>query len=299
MGIKNLNKFIIKYAPNAIKIIKNEELYNKKIAIDVSLIMHQYLFAIGNKLNNKITNLHIHVILIKTISLLKEKIIPIFVFDGTMPELKKNTILKRQQNNHKQHIYISKEQYIETTKILDLLGIQWIISPNEADSQCAYLSKFNLVDYVISEDMDLLAFGTKKLLRGNKNKKIEISLDIILNTIDITYEQFIDICILLGCDYSPTILGLGIVKIYKFIKVYKSIKNILLLDSFKLDNTYFNISLEFKNKYIEVYNYFKNPDIKIVDSVILKNYNKNELINILIFNYNYDKKILDRILICL
>lgn len=295
MGIKNLTKFINKFAPNAIKIIKNEELRGKKIAIDMSLIMHQYLFAIGNKLNYKITALHIHAVLVKTVSYLKNEIIPIFVYDGVMPNLKDNNIIKRQKNN-KYNIIVTREQYYETTEILDLLGVQWIIAPTEADGQCAYLSKNNLVDYVLSEDLDLLAFGTKKLLRNYKNNsKLEISLDKILETININYDQFIDICILLGCDYAPTIKGLGIIKIYNFIKYYNSIKNVLMLDSFELNYFTYKINEEFKNKYTLVHNYFKNAKVKNVNSVIIKKYKKDELYDLLLNKYNYEIKILDNI----
>ena len=295
MGIKNLTKFINKYAPDAIKIIKNEELKGKKIAIDMSLIMHQYLFAIGDKLNYKINALHIHAVLVKTLSYLKNKIIPIFVYDGVMPDIKDNTIIKRQKNN-KYNIIITKEQYYETIEILDLLGVQWIIAPTEADAQCAYLSKNNLVDYVLSEDLDLLTFGTKKLLRNYKNNsKLEISLDKILELLKINYDQFIDICILLGCDYTPTIKGLGIVKIYKFIKQYNSIQKVLMLSSFELNNIIYNISEEFKNKYTIVHNYFKNSKVKKIDIIIIKKCNKEELYNILLNKYNYEIKILDNI----
>lgn len=43
-------------------------------------------------------------------------------------------------------------------------GIKFIIAPYEADAQLAYLSRNNIVDIIITEDSDLLAFGAKKIL---------------------------------------------------------------------------------------------------------------------------------------
>lgn len=43
-------------------------------------------------------------------------------------------------------------------------GIKYIIAPYEADAQLAYLSRNGIVDIVITEDSDLLAFGAKKIL---------------------------------------------------------------------------------------------------------------------------------------
>ena len=37
--------------------------------------------------------------------------------------------------------------------------IQCVIAPYEADSQLAYLNKTEIVDFIITEDSDLLLFG--------------------------------------------------------------------------------------------------------------------------------------------
>jgi exonuclease-1 len=48
----------------------------------------------------------------------------------------------------------------------ELCGCGWkcIVAPYEADAQLAYLSRAGLVDFVISEDSDLLVFGARKVL---------------------------------------------------------------------------------------------------------------------------------------
>jgi len=43
-------------------------------------------------------------------------------------------------------------------------NIECIVSPYEADAQLAYLSRIDYVDVVISEDSDLLAYGSKRVL---------------------------------------------------------------------------------------------------------------------------------------
>lgn len=42
-----------------------------------------------------------------------------------------------------------------------------------------------------------------------------------------TMEQFIDLCILLGCDYCPTIRGIGPKKAHELIREHKTIENVL------------------------------------------------------------------------
>jgi len=42
--------------------------------------------------------------------------------------------------------------------------VDYIVSPYEADAQLAYLYHQKIVDVVITEDSDLLAFGVDKVL---------------------------------------------------------------------------------------------------------------------------------------
>lgn len=49
----------------------------------------------------------------------------------------------------------------------------------------------------------------------------------MIKELDLTEEQFIDMCILCGCDYAQKIQGIGPVKAYKLIKDLDCIENIL------------------------------------------------------------------------
>jgi flap endonuclease-1 len=40
-------------------------------------------------------------------------------------------------------------------------------------------------------------------------------------------EEFIDLCIMCGCDYTANITGIGPVKAYNFIKDVKTIENVI------------------------------------------------------------------------
>lgn len=52
-------------------------------------------------------------------------------------------------------------------------------------------------------------------------------MDKMLRGFDMTMEQFIDLCILLGCDYCPTVRGIGPKKAFDLISQHKSIEAIL------------------------------------------------------------------------
>lgn len=42
-------------------------------------------------------------------------------------------------------------------------GVDCLVAPYEADAQLAYLNKTGMVQAIITEDSDLLAFGCKKV----------------------------------------------------------------------------------------------------------------------------------------
>lgn len=78
--------------------------------------------------------------------------------------------------------------------------------------------------------MDALTFQTSILLRGFNSKKepiTEINYEEMLKGLDLTYEEFVDLCILCGCDYTNTIEGVGPATAYKFIKDFKTIEKVI------------------------------------------------------------------------
>jgi flap endonuclease-1 len=254
MGIKNLLKFLSDY-PEIIKENVSNNFYGKKIAIDISILIYQVVIAIRNSgsdlTNNKgeITS-HILGLFNKTLSFLEKGIIPIYVFDGRPPQLKQKTLNIRKQvrkkalqrlseaNNQedkikylKRSVCISKEQINQCRELLTLMGIPYINAPEEADSELSYLCKENLVYAVLTEDMDILTFGSPKIIRNlTSNKKIplEIDLENVLKQLNFSYEEFIELCILFGCDYCPNITDVNFNVIFEIYNKHKNIENTLI-----------------------------------------------------------------------
>lgn len=111
------------------------------------------------------------------------------------------------------------------------MGIPIIEAPGEAEAQCAVLCRKGLAYAVATEDADALCFGAPKVLRRltfndptGKNLVMVLTLDKILKALSMTMDQFIDFCILCGCDYCGTIKGMGPSTAFKFIKEHGTIE---------------------------------------------------------------------------
>lgn len=114
--------------------------------------------------------------------------------------------------------------------LLRLMGFPVLEAKAEAEAQCVQLVKEKKAKAVASDDMDCLTFGAETLIRGIKTKKdpvTEINLSDVLKELELTMEEFIDFCILCGCDYCDAIENVGPVRAYDFIRKHKTIEKVL------------------------------------------------------------------------
>lgn len=280
------------------------EYKNKKIAIDISILLYQVVISVRNTgsdlTNNKgeVTS-HILGLFNKTIKLLENKIIPVYVFDGKPPDLKRKvldirrSIRKKAEEKmslaeteeekikyFKRSVTISKKQLDECRELLDLMGVPYVNAPEEADSQCAWLAEQNLVDAVLTEDMDILTFGSPKIVRNltsQKKKPLEINLNKIKDKFGWTQNNFIEICVLFGCDYSDHITDINFLKLFHEYQKNKNIHKVLNKLNRKID---VNNSIK----------YFKYPMIdKKITNLTIRNSNLEKLENLLVSKYGLIK----------
>jgi len=274
MGIKSLTKLIKVNSPDSIETSQLYKLSGKRVAIDASLFIYQCLInvryngeSLKNK-NDKITS-HISGIFYKTINYLSMNITPIYIFDGKPPEEKDEIIKNRQERvesakaglekattdiekekYEKQCIRLTKTHIDDIKRLLDLMGVTYLHIDGEGEAIASELCRIGYVDYVITEDMDTLPFGCPNLIRNcldrsQKRKDLIsiINLEKLLSDIKLTYEQFVELCILCGCDYCSNIQRVGNVKALSIIKEFGSI------EKFIESNPNYNIPEDYIKKY--------------------------------------------------
>ena len=137
-------------------------------------------------------------------------------------------VLETKKNKLKKNIKkISKKDLRDVFELFDLLQVTYIKANYEADALCAKLFDKNIIISCLSDDMDMLALGCKSTLKFYEGKIIEYNLSKILTGLGLTYNQFIDMCILFGCDYLKHPIKLDYNNIYNLICEFGSIESIL------------------------------------------------------------------------
>ena len=274
MGIKKLNKFLLKYDAIQnydnmnflLKNIKHNNIYSDKkiFAIDTSLYMYKYVYSYENYLVGFLNQIS---------KLLNHNIIPIYVFEGTPPEEKNEVIQMRYEkrnklkeritaleelieksNNQKeieelqneinrlgkQIIQIKKTMVELLKELLDILNIKYIDSIGESDSMCAYLYKNKYIDAVISDDMDILVSGCNYMIKFEKKNVVLYNLDFILDQLKLKYDRFIELCVLFGCDYVKPIPKLNNDRIFELINSELTLDQIITV----INNTHINTKVQ-------------------------------------------------------
>ncbi|XP_048139925.1 flap endonuclease 1 isoform X1 [Rhodamnia argentea] len=261
MGIKGLTKLLADNAPKAMKEQKFESYFGRKISIDASMSIYQFLIVVGRSGTEMLTNeagevtSHLQGMFNRTIRLLEAGIKPVYVFDGQPPDLKKQELAKRYSKRagatedleeikeigskediekfSKRTVKVTKQHNEDCKRLLRLMGVPVIEAPSEAEAECAALCKSGKVYAVASEDMDSLTFGAPRFLRhlmdpsSRKVPVMEFEIAKILEELNLNMDQFIDVCILSGCDYCESIRGIGGQTALKLIRQHGSIENIL------------------------------------------------------------------------
>lgn len=245
MGVSGgINGLLNKRAPECKEPLNPTELSNQTVSVDAMGAIYSSITSAHNQTQNG----HINGIFNKCMECIVKKIHTIWVFDGAPPCIKRGTIAKRKQNKadakakldslpvnnrntkkrsrlKKQTCSVTSEQVKDIQDLLDLLGIPnfQINGPLKVDAEalCSAFSK-----YVISNDWDTLLFKGNIMLKDFwTNNPIKITLKTLLEKLDLTLAQYIDLCIILGTDYCDPIHGLNATSAYDLYYNFKNLEN--------------------------------------------------------------------------
>ena len=176
---------------------------------------------------------------------------PIFVFDGTVTELKEDEIDERREarnaaasameeareaGNELEAARLESQAQrltpaIQTTtrELFDILDIPMIEAPTEGEAQAAHMAREGHVDYVGTEDYDSLLFGAPHTLRQltSKGNPERMDFEATLEHHGITHAQLVDIALLIGTDFNEGVSGYGPKTALSSIKEHGTLETVL------------------------------------------------------------------------
>ena len=134
--------------------------------------------------------------------------------------------------------YISHNEMDMLRNILMGIGIPCLMAKGEAEQLCSMLAIEGYVEAVMSADTDNLAYGCPIVIIDNAenvydqdtktrtSQVITVGIKDVLTGLGITFARFVDLCIMMGCDYNDNIPQIGGTRALKLINKFGSIDNI-------------------------------------------------------------------------
>jgi flap endonuclease-1 len=249
--------------------IEFENLAGRKIAIDAFNSLYQFLSIIrqpdGTPLmdsKGRVTS-HLSGLFYRTGKLVEYGVLPIYVFDGKPPDLKRKVSEERRQIREEAHekwkeaikagdmtaakrhaqasSKLTGEMIDESKRLLETMGIPWVQALGEGEAQAAYMVQHGDAWASASQDFDSLLFGSPRLIRNltitgrrklpGKNIYVSVEPELIelqkaLDSLGIDRKKLIDMGIMMGTDFNEGIKGIGPKKALAYAKEGKSVKQV-------------------------------------------------------------------------
>jgi flap endonuclease-1 len=147
---------------------------------------------------------------------------------------------------------LTAEMIAAAKELLRLMGLPVVQAPSEGEAQAAHMARRGDVWAAASKDFDALLFGTPRLIRfltisgreflpaTQSSRPItpeSIDLQHMLEALDITRTQLIDLALLVGTDFHPGIKGIGPKKALALVKQYGAVEHMpsKVADAFSAD----------------------------------------------------------------
>jgi len=224
----------------------------KTVCVDAYVWLHRGAYACARELCEGLSaSKHVEYFMHRARMLAKSQIRAIYVFDGgRLPSKageeesrrrgRAEALARAREYARQGNATAAYEQYtraVDVTpemarQVIDALareGFESVTAPYEADAQMAYLAKNGFVDGVITEDSDLIAHGCGSVFTkmgadgiGLEIRYADLARNRDLSFVGFTPEMFLEMCVLSGCDYLPSLNGVGIKKAHGLIRRFRT-----------------------------------------------------------------------------
>jgi len=231
-----------------------DALASRTLAVDGYNAVYQFLATLRQRdgqlfcdPEGRVTS-HLMGVFYRTTSLLREGVLPVWVFDGKPPERKTGTIRQRIAAKEKaeeqwqealaagdletarkkaaQTSRLTRPMVEELRQLLSALGVPSIQAPSEGEAQAAAMAARGTVWATASEDYDSLLFGAPRLVRGLAARSRGgaspgaqlIDRAEVLSNLGISEEELILLGIVIGTDFNDGVRGYGPKKALKLVQ---------------------------------------------------------------------------------
>ncbi|CAL8147543.1 unnamed protein product [Prunus armeniaca] len=234
-----------------------KDLKGSCVAVDTYSWLHKGALSCSKELCKGVpTSRHIDYCMHRVNLLRHYGVKPILVFDGGLLPMKLEQENKRgrvrkenlaraiehESNGNSAAAYecyqkavdISPSIAHELIQVLKQENVCYVVAPYEADAQMTFLAVSKQVEAVITEDSDLIPFGCPRIIfkMDKFGQGVEFQYSMLHRNKDLSFAGFtkqmlLEMCILSGCDYLPSLPGMGLKRAHALIKKFTSYDKVI------------------------------------------------------------------------
>ena len=134
------------------------------------------------------------------------------------------SLLEAVQKLQRQCFRVTTQMRVDAKSLLDGMGISIVTAPGEAERCLAHLLRSGAVEMAFTEDVDVLVCGAQSYVKNSASLMYEmeygsptegrlfaehVSLQDVLEGLQISYEGFVTMSVLAGCDFAPKLPRFG------------------------------------------------------------------------------------------
>ncbi|CAM9462686.1 unnamed protein product, partial [Phaeothamnion confervicola] len=226
------------------------DLHGLTVAVDTYCWLHKAIHCCATELcMDQPTDKYIAYCRRKLDMLLQHGVKPYLVFDGAaLPAKagKEQERAQRREDNRRRGFQLRREgqhgpAHQHFAKAVDVTpymawkliqacrpipGVRCLVAPYEADAQLGFLSRGGYVDAVITEDSDVLLFGCQRVIfkldGTGAGEEVRLADVFARRNDDLdmrgrSHDELVLLCALSGCDYTPSLPGMGLKKAHRIV----------------------------------------------------------------------------------
>jgi flap endonuclease-1 len=134
------------------------------------------------------------------------------------------TLLDAVQKLQRQSFRVTSQMRVDAKSLLEGMGVSFVTAPGEAERCLAHLLRSGVVEMAFTEDVDVLVCGAHSYVKNSGSLMYEmesgsptdgrlfaehVSLQGVLEGLQISYEGFVTMSVLAGCDFAPKLQRFG------------------------------------------------------------------------------------------
>jgi 5'-3' exonuclease len=144
-------------------------------------------------------------------------------------------LLETLQKLQRQCFRVTFQMRSDSRSLLEAMGISIVVAPGEAERCLAHMMRSGAVDMAFTEDIDVLVCGSPLYMKNSASLMYEmqsatsmeggrfaelVSLKEVLECLEVSYEGFVTMSVLSGCDFAPKLPRFGPATAWKHVRKF-------------------------------------------------------------------------------